>query len=61
MVASLQQAHLESTALYKFRSYVGPSFSWSTNSAVRHEALELHADERSAVGHRSGRQKLRAG
>jgi DNA replication protein DnaC len=25
MVASLQQAHLESTALYKFRTYVGPS------------------------------------
>jgi len=28
---------------------------------VRHEALEVHADERSAAGHRSGRQKLRAG
>ena len=25
MVASLQQAHFESTALYKFRTYVGPS------------------------------------
>src|SRR5207245_7242874 len=25
MVASIQQAHLESTALYKFRTYVGPS------------------------------------